>query len=312
VSPRVVRAGVRGSVALLPSEPGVYRFRDARSGTLYIGRAIDLRRRVGSYWSNLGGRRRLRRMVERIDAVEVVVCDSEHEAAWLERNLLEHALPRWNRARGGGETPAFLRVDLSPSSMGVSFVHASAEAPGVRVFGPYLGGTQARLAASALNRIYPIGYASAQLRGAQRDMAQARNVVPSDRDVFVRSVFAVLDREPAAVADIQSRLAQRRDEAAGRLAFELAGRIQAESAAISWVVAEQKVTSDVVEDVDVYGWADGLLVEFGIRAGRMTTWTLRDCGESAAQARLADTPPMWQKFAQRSAELAVRLRQHPH
>lgn len=64
-------------------------------------------------------------------------------------------------------------------------------------------------------------------------MAQARSIVPADRDLLVQKVIAVLERDPAAVADIQERLARRRDEAAGRLAFELAGRIQAESAAIS-------------------------------------------------------------------------------
>lgn len=313
MSPRLLRPGARGSVALLPTEPGVYRFRDARGAVLYIGRAVDLRRRVGSYWSNLGGRRRLRRMVERIDAVEVVVCDSEHEAAWLEHNLLERTLPRWNRTRGP-ESAAFLRLDLAVNSGGVRFVHTSKEAgpAGVaRGFGPYLGGTQARLAAAALNRIYPIAYTSLHLRGADRDMAQARGVVPADRDLLVRSVIAVLERQPAAVADIESRLARRRDEAAGRLAFELAARIQAESSAISWVVAEQKVTSALADDVDVHAWADGLLVGFGIRAGRMATWTLCECGEPAARDRVGGTPRGWLRFAQRNADLAARLRRHP-
>jgi excinuclease ABC subunit C len=308
VSPRLLRAGARGSVALLPAEPGVYRFRDAAGGILYMGRAVDLRRRVGSYWSNLGTRKRLGRMVERIEAVEVVVCDSDHEAAWLERNLLERTLPRWNRTRGGQESPAFLRLDLAENSSGVSLVHMFVQARGARDFGPYLGGTQARLAVSALNRVYPIGFTSVRLRGAERDMAQARGVVPADRDLLVQKVIAVLERDPAAVADIQARLARRRDEAAGRLAF----RIQAESAAISWVVAEQKVTSALEHDADVYGWADGLLVGFGIRAGRMAKWTLHACGEPAAQDRVAGTPPMWRRFAQRNADLAVRLRQHPH
>jgi len=314
VSPRLLRAGARGSVGLLPSEPGVYRFRDASGGILYIGRAVDLRRRVGSYWSNQGGRRRLRRMVERVDAVEVVVCDSDHEAAWLEHNLLERALPCWNRTCGQ-EVAAFLRLDQAENSAGISFVHTSSEVgviEATRYFGPYLGGTQTRLAAAALNWIYPIAYTSPRLRGADRDLAQARGVVPSDRDRFVHSVVGVLEREPAAVADVVSRLSRCRDEAADRLAFELAGRIQAECAAVAWVVAEQKVSTVPADDVDVHGWTDGLLVAFGIRAGRMATWTISPCSESAARDRVSATPPRWQRFAQRNADLAVRLRRHPH
>jgi excinuclease ABC subunit C len=83
------------SVARLPAEPGVYRFRDGNGRVLYVGRAVRLRRRVASYWSDLRDRRHLAPMVARIARVEAVSCDSEHEAAWLERNLLERRMPRW-------------------------------------------------------------------------------------------------------------------------------------------------------------------------------------------------------------------------
>ena len=88
------RAGRAPSyVSLLPAEPGVYRFRDVGDRALYIGRTADLRRRVPPYWGSLRDRRRLRRMVRNIAGVEALVCASEHEAAWLERNLLEHRKP---------------------------------------------------------------------------------------------------------------------------------------------------------------------------------------------------------------------------
>jgi hypothetical protein len=73
--------------------PGVYRFRDARGGVLYIGRATALRHRVASYWSDLRERGYPAPMVARVTRIEAVTCDSPHEAAWLERNLLEASLP---------------------------------------------------------------------------------------------------------------------------------------------------------------------------------------------------------------------------
>src|ERR1700735_5076464 len=48
-------------VAALPGEPGVYRFRDQRDRVLYLGRAVNLRRRVASYWGDLGSRGHLAR-----------------------------------------------------------------------------------------------------------------------------------------------------------------------------------------------------------------------------------------------------------
>ena len=81
-------------VAQLPSGPGVYRFRDESGSVLYIGRAADLRRRVRSYWAEQGDRPLLARLVRRVTRVEVAVCDSTHEAAWLERDPVAVAAVR--------------------------------------------------------------------------------------------------------------------------------------------------------------------------------------------------------------------------
>jgi GIY-YIG catalytic domain len=93
-----------GAIAGLPVASGVYRFRDARGGVLYVGRATALRNRVASYWSDLRERGHLAPMVARVTRIEAVTCDSPHEAALLERNLLEASLPPWNRTPGGQET----------------------------------------------------------------------------------------------------------------------------------------------------------------------------------------------------------------
>jgi hypothetical protein len=73
-------------VRQLPSEPGVYRFRDGEGEVLYVGRAAQLRSRVASYWSDLRSRRHLQPMVAGVASIEALVCGSRHEAAWLERN----------------------------------------------------------------------------------------------------------------------------------------------------------------------------------------------------------------------------------
>ena len=59
----VMTSAVRAAAARLPRAPGVYRFRDAGDEVLYIGRAVDLRRCVGSYWGPLGDRGHLHAMV---------------------------------------------------------------------------------------------------------------------------------------------------------------------------------------------------------------------------------------------------------
>ncbi len=119
----------------------------------------------------------------------------------------------------------------------------------------------------------------------------------------------MLDRDPAAVAALRAELIRRRDTAAAGLAFEFAGRVQAELGAVDWITAEQKVTQAQPSDFDVLGWADGVLVRFEVRAGRLSGWTQRACAAPATGRHLAaaDSGPAWTDFAQ-TAELAALLR----
>jgi len=305
-------------VRALPTGPGVYRFRDAQGRALYLGRAADLRRRVASYWGDLRDRPHLRRMVPRIARVEAVWCDSEHEAAWLERTLLAESPPRWNRTTGVEST---VYIGLHPR---LEVRHDPGEGP---VFGPYLGGEKVRLAVAGLERALGLAYAGERLGGFDRDMARVRGVEPGSRDELVAEVTAVLGRDPAARERVVKALAERRDRAAAALAYELAARIQAEIEALDWVTAEQKVAG-AEPDGDIHGWAplagpgpgaertspataspvpDGVLVSFTLRAGRVRSWTQRRCAEPAARPRVARTPAAWRTFADRNAALAVRL-----
>jgi excinuclease ABC subunit C len=309
-----MKSNAREQAARLPPAPGVYRFRDASGRVLYLGRATSLRRRAASYWGDLTDRPHLRLMVAKIARVEAVVCDSAHEAAWLERNLLQTQKPPWNRAPAGGqEIEVWIRLCVAPRSPGLTVVHRPrsgaepASSPDVRHFGPYLGGRQARLAVSGLCRVLPLSYANGALTGARRDLARIRGVAEDDRAPLASTAAAVLSRDPAAVASLTASLTAFRDAASGALAFELAARLQQEIAALDWVTAEQKVTSQEATDHDVSGWSAGTLVRFAIRGGRLTGWSQRACGEAAASRHLAGTAPEWAAFAQRNAQLAARL-----
>jgi excinuclease ABC subunit C len=289
------------STATLPAAPGVYRFRDERGRVLYIGRAASLRSRVRSYWRDVGDRPHLRRMVPRIDRVEAVVCRSRHEATWLERNLLEHRMPPWNRTPGGQEVPVWLRL----SADDVHVVHE--RTGGDPHFGPYLGGLQVRLAAAGLRRIYPLRYANDRLTSAERDLARVRGIAVGDRMALHASVAGVLGRDDGAVAAVHNALVDRRTAATGRFAYELAASIQAEIEALAWISQPQQVTGDEA-DADVFGFSDGVLVRFELRRGRVRDWRVSLCSANGAAPKLAASPLAWREFAAENARIAAALR----
>jgi len=293
------RAGTR-----LPSEPGVYRFRDSLDRVIYLGRATDLRSRVRSYAGDLGRRAHLRRMVPQIRTVEAIVCASVPEAAWLERNLLERSMPRWNRIRGGMELVGWLVVSDDPARPALDLVVEGANVPEA-AFGPYLGVDRLALARSALLRAWPVPLAGTRLDGAARSMAEVRGVTPGDLTLYANRVRAVLARDEPATAELHALLEAASGRAVEQLAFETALQIQAEAAALDWLVAPQRVTG-CSPGLVVAARADG--VEFSLAASgtRLDRWTTGRT--SATGVEPSDgTPADWCAFATRNAELAASL-----
>jgi excinuclease ABC subunit C len=293
------------AVAALPAAPGIYRFRDGGGRVLYVGRAGELRRRVGSYWGDLRDRRHLRRMMPRVARIEALVCDSVHEAAWAERNLLERSMPPWNRMVGGLEVPVSIRLDASAQAprLGLTSIHRPA--PGVRCFGPYLGARKVQQALSGLERLYPLGHAGPTRTAAERELARVRGGQDTPVAQLASAVASVLDREPTAVAGALAALTARRDAAAGAQAYEAAARLQQEIEAVEWVAAPQRVTAHGQEgDQTVTAWEDDVLVRLRFRDGRLRAWEQETSTRSAPGAR---APEGWVLFLRRNAALATRL-----
>lgn len=80
----------------LPHLPGVYKYFDSNKTLIYVGKAKDLRKRVGSYFNKTQDNRKTVMLVSQIREIEFTVTDSEHDAFLLENSLIKHYQPKYN------------------------------------------------------------------------------------------------------------------------------------------------------------------------------------------------------------------------
>lgn len=142
-------------LAHLPTEPGVYQFKDAQAKVIYVGKAKNLRSRVRSYFQE--GRPRDAKttaLVRKISDLEIIVTDSAVEALILEDTLIKDLRPRYNIMLRDDKTYPRIRVTNEPFPR--VFPTRRIVRDGSRYFGPYTDGKYVRYLMRTLRSIFPI------------------------------------------------------------------------------------------------------------------------------------------------------------
>ena len=92
----MAKAPVKLQISTLPESPGVYQFYDKENKLLYVGKAINLKKRVASYFSKKHDNGRTRLLVKKIANIKHIVVATETDALLLENNLIKKYQPRYN------------------------------------------------------------------------------------------------------------------------------------------------------------------------------------------------------------------------
>ena len=98
----------------LPTNPGVYQFKNDKAKVIYIGKARNLRSRVKSYFHSSAVNAKTIALVKRIADVELVITDSEVEALVLENNMIKELKPRYNIDLKDDKSFPFIKITKEP------------------------------------------------------------------------------------------------------------------------------------------------------------------------------------------------------
>jgi DNA polymerase-3 subunit epsilon len=155
----------------LPRRPGVYLFRDAGGRVLYVGKAVDLRRRVRSYFSGGGDeRRKVGPLLRELAAIDHVVCRSELEASVTEVRLIHHYAPRYNRQANRWRRYAYVKLTLDERFPRLSIVRSPRSDDGCVYVGPLASAGLAKLVTEAVETVVPLRRCTGRPgRGRARD-----------------------------------------------------------------------------------------------------------------------------------------------
>ena len=146
----------RPATGSIPTSPGVYRFRDEHGRVIYVGKAVNLRSRLTSYFQDLSAlHARTQTMVKTAASVEWTVVGTEVEALQLEYSWIKEFDPRFNIKYRDDKSYPWLAVTLSDEYPRV-MVGRGAKRKGTRYFGPYSHAWAIRETVDLLLRVFPM------------------------------------------------------------------------------------------------------------------------------------------------------------
>jgi excinuclease ABC subunit C len=246
----------------LPDAPGVYLFKGARGEHLYIGKAVSLRKRVQSYFTDRDfgyDAERLGAMVGQIADLEFLLTANELEALILESNLIKQRRPRYNIVLRDDKHYPFIRLNLRDPFPALQ-VTRRIKSDGALYFGPYVpAGTMWNLLA-LINRTFPLRTCrSIAGRTLCLEYHLGRCLGPCEGLVtqqeygeIVQKVRLVLEgKDQEVIRHMEGQMRQ----AADRMEYERAAKIRDRIATLRDATENQRVISARGEDQDVFGLA---------------------------------------------------------
>ncbi|MBS5451660.1 MAG: excinuclease ABC subunit UvrC [Coriobacteriia bacterium] len=276
------RLSLAQQVALVPTDPGCYLWKDAAGKVLYVGKAKNLRARMRQYVTLQDERVKIPLLMEQVRSFEYLVVNSEHEALVLEMNLIRQYDPPFNVDFRDDKSYPYIAITESDLFPAIKFTREKHKA-GTRYFGPYTNARAARETIDLARKVVPMCSATCpEWRRITRALAKASDDDPVARAVLSGKGRACFDASvglgPGAcsgditpvtyranVRAVERFLAGRRGEfaqhitdemheAAAELNFEKAARCRDKLATLKRVGERQQVVFPSPIDMDVIGF----------------------------------------------------------
>jgi excinuclease ABC subunit C len=266
----------------LPTESGVYIYRDAQGRIIYIGKARSLRQRVRQYFQEsrpLDGK--TEHLVSEIADLEYIVTDSEVEALILESTLVKKNQPRYNIQLKDDKSFPYLKLTVNEPFPRI-FITRRIRKDGAMYFGPFLPASYARQTIKLINKYFKLRTCNLEIDGTLSrpclDCQMNRCLGPCvagtcTKESYDRAVEDVKLLLSGKTDDLIQRLEDRMGEAAEDMRYEAAAMYRDWIAMVRDMSERQKMVLASQDDCDLFGYyqedSQLALEVFAMRGGRV-------------------------------------------
>lgn len=287
-------------VALVPTDPGCYLWKDGKGEVVYVGKAKNLRARMRQYVTLQDDREKIPLMMQVVRSFDYVVVGSEHEALVLERNLIAQYHPYFNVDFKDDKSYPYIAITESDVFPAIKYTRER-HRKGTRYFGPYTDARAARETIDTLRKVIPICMATCvEWKRARRllekspEQASVANLMLAERcrpcfdyhvgrgpgvcagmiDTveYARHVRQVENFLRGNRSQVVGELTEQMREAAADLDFERAGRLKARLDGLDALDDRQQVVFSSGVNADLIGFYREETIScacvFAVREGR--------------------------------------------
>ena len=251
---------IEEQLKMLPDKPGVYIMHDVDDRIIYVGKAVNLKNRVRSYFRKTDKTERIKRMVSLIDHFEYIVVDNEAEALILECNLIKKNRPKFNVLLKDDKTYPYIKIDVKSDYPNVVITRRIVN-DGSKYFGPYANPGAAKEMLDFIKQKYKIR----QCRNFRSETRACLNYHINrclgpcmgyiSKEDYRKQIDEIIDILDGKIDKVLKELEQQMLEASKNLDFEKASYIRDRMLAIQRVNEKQKVSNISENNIDVIGIA---------------------------------------------------------
>lgn len=251
---------IEEQLKMLPDKPGVYIMHDVDDKIIYVGKAVNLKRRVKSYFRKTDKTERIKRMVSLIDHFEYIVVDNEAEALILECNLIKKNRPKFNVLLKDDKTYPYIKIDIKSDYPNVTITRKIIN-DGSKYFGPYANPGAAKEMLDFIKQKYKIRQCKnfrSETRAClnyhiNRCLGPCMGYV--SKEDYRKQIDEIRDILDGKVDKVLKELEKQMIKESSKMNFEQAAYIRDRMLAIQRVNEKQKVSNITENNIDVIGIA---------------------------------------------------------